>query len=80
MTYKDFNIGDWIGHISGAIEDERELDGNEMRDLVEFLTKQKSAIEDIKAEIAEIMTEKASALVNAIIDKHISVEEQKSGS
>ena len=39
MNYKDFNIGDWIGHISGAIEDERELDGNEMRDLVEFLTK-----------------------------------------
>ena len=51
MTYKDFNIGDWIGLISGAIEDERELDGNEMRDLVEFLTKQKSAIEDIKTEI-----------------------------
>lgn len=44
MNYKDFNIGDWIGHISGAIEDERELDGNEMRDLVEFLTKFKSAI------------------------------------
>lgn len=39
MTYKDFSLGDWIGHISGAIEDERELDGNEMRDLVEFLSK-----------------------------------------
>lgn len=39
MNYKDFNLGDWIGHISGAIEDERELDGNEMRDLVEFLSK-----------------------------------------
>lgn len=51
MSYKDYNLGDWIGHISGAIEDERELDGNEMRDLVEFLTKQKSAIEDIKAEV-----------------------------
>ena len=38
MNYKNFNLGDWIGHISGAIEDERELDGNEMRDLVEFLT------------------------------------------
>ena len=38
MNYKSFNLGDWIGHISGAIEDERELDGNEMRDLVEFLT------------------------------------------
>ena len=36
MNYKSFNLGDWIGHISGAIEDERELDGNEMRDLVEF--------------------------------------------
>lgn len=51
MTYKDYNIGDWIGLISGAIEDMRELDGNEMRDLVEFLTKQKSVIEDIKSEI-----------------------------
>lgn len=51
MTYKDYNIGDWIGFISGAIEDMRELDGNEMRDLVEFLTKQKSVIEDIKSEI-----------------------------
>lgn len=38
MNYKDFNLGDWIGHISGVIEDESELDGNEMRDLVEFLT------------------------------------------
>ena len=38
MNYKSFNLGDWIGHISGAIEDELELDGNEMRDLVEFLT------------------------------------------
>lgn len=39
MTYKSFNLGDWIGHISGVIEDENELDGNEMRDLVEFLSK-----------------------------------------
>ena len=38
MNYKDFTLGDWIGHLSGAIEDYRELDGNEMRDLVEFLT------------------------------------------
>lgn len=38
MNYKSFNLGDWIGHISGVIEDESELDGNEMRDLVEFLT------------------------------------------
>jgi hypothetical protein len=38
MNYKDFTLGDWIGYISGAIEDETTLDGNEMRDLVEFLT------------------------------------------
>lgn len=38
MNYKDFTLGDWIGHISGVIEDETTLDGNEMRDLVEFLT------------------------------------------
>jgi len=39
MNYKSYNLGDWIGHISGVIEDESELDGNEMRDLVEFLSK-----------------------------------------
>ena len=39
MNYKDFTLGDWIGHISGVIEDESELDGNEMRDLVEFLSR-----------------------------------------
>lgn len=39
MNYKSFNLGDWIGHISGAIEDERKLDENEMRDLVKFLSK-----------------------------------------
>lgn len=38
MNYKDYTLGDWIGHISGIIEDETTLDGNEMRDLVEFLT------------------------------------------
>lgn len=38
MNYKDFDLGDWIGHISGIIEDETTLDGNEMVDLVEFLT------------------------------------------
>ena len=38
MNYKSFNLGDWIGHINGVIEDESELDGDEMRDLVEFLT------------------------------------------
>lgn len=39
MNYKSFNLGDWISHISGVIEDESELDGNEMRDLVEFLSR-----------------------------------------
>ena len=39
MNYKSYNLGDWIGLISSSIEDERELDGNEMRDLLEFLTK-----------------------------------------
>lgn len=39
MNYKSFNLGDWIGHINGAIEDETTLDGNEMRDLVEFLSR-----------------------------------------
>ena len=38
MTYKSFNLEDWIEHISGVIEDELTLDGNEMRDLVWFLT------------------------------------------
>lgn len=53
MNYKSFNLGDWIGHISGAIEDERELDGNEMRDLVEFLTtlNKEPIIDKIRAEI-----------------------------
>ena len=53
MNYKSFNLGDWIGHISGAIEDERELDGNEMRDLVEFLTtlNKEPVLDKIRAEI-----------------------------
>ncbi len=37
MNYRTFDLEDWIGHINGAIEDERGLDGNEMRDLVAFL-------------------------------------------
>ena len=53
MNYKSFNLGDWIGHISGAIEDERELDGNEMRDLVEFLTtlNKEPILDKIRAEV-----------------------------
>lgn len=39
MNYKTFDLEDWIAHINGAIEDERGLDGNEMRDLVAFLSK-----------------------------------------
>ena len=56
MNYKSFNLGDWIGHISGAIEDERELDGNEMRDLVEFLTtlNKEPILDKIRAEIADL--------------------------
>lgn len=56
MNYKSFNLGDWIGHISGVIEDETTLDGNEMRDLVEFLTtlKQKPILDKIRAEVENI--------------------------
>ena len=56
MNYKSFNLGDWIGHISGAIEDERELDGNEMRDLVEFLTtlNKEPILDKIRVEIADL--------------------------
>ena len=39
MNYRSFNLEDWIDHLSGVIEDESTLDGNEMRDLVEFLSK-----------------------------------------
>ena len=58
MNYKDFYLGDWIGHISGVIEDESELDGNEMRDLVEFLTTLKQepltdVLDKIKADIEQ---------------------------
>ena len=65
MNYKSFNLGDWIGHISGVIEDETTLDGNEMRDLVEFLStlkqepcedavSRKAVVEYIKASDAEL--------------------------
>lgn len=56
MNYKDFNLGDWIGHISGVIEDETTLDGNEMRDLVEFLTtlNQKPILDRIRTDIEQI--------------------------
>ena len=56
MNYKSFNLGDWIGHISGVIEDETTLDGNEMRDLIEFLStlKQESMLDKIRAEIMQL--------------------------
>ena len=74
MNYKSFNIGDWIGHISGVIEDESELDGNEMRDLVEFLSilKQKScadaisrqAVDELSKELVHTTRDKADFLCN----------------
>ena len=55
MNYKSFNLGDWIGHISGVIEDETTLDGNEMRDLVEFLStlEQEPILDKLRAEIEQ---------------------------
>ena len=66
MNYKSFNLGDWIGHISGAIEDERELDGNEMRDLVEFLTtsNKEPIIDKIRAEIEQIKSIMNEEIIN----------------
>ena len=46
MNYKSFKLEDWIEHINGVIEDETTLDGNEMRDLVEFLSKTKEVLND----------------------------------
>lgn len=56
MNYKSFNLGDWIGHISGVIEDETTLDENEMRDLIEFLStlKQESMLDKIRSEIMQL--------------------------
>jgi hypothetical protein len=47
MNYKSFKLGDWIEHINGVIEDETTLDGNEMRDLVEFLSTTKGILNDM---------------------------------
>lgn len=72
MNYKDFNLGDWIGHISGAIEDERELDGNEMRDLVEFLSilKQKSCADAISRQaVLDIVNNPLNIRLDEIIKK-----------
>jgi hypothetical protein len=86
MNYKSFNLGDWIGHISGVIEDETTLDGNEMRDLVEFLTtlKQEPVLDKIRAEINTMpcaITSMREIYVNRdkvinIIDKHKAESEE----
>ena len=57
MNYKSFNLGDWIGHISEVIEDETTLDGNEMRDLVAFLTtlNHEPVLNKIKADILDCL-------------------------
>lgn len=47
MNYKSFKLEDWIEHINGVIEDEATLDGNEMRDLVEFLSTTKGILNDV---------------------------------
>ena len=75
MNYRDFNLDDWIGHISGVIEDETTLDGNEMRDLVEFLTTLKQypttkndlgidciSRQDVLSEIIRFSTEEGSSV------------------
>lgn len=74
MNYRDFSLGDWIGHISGVIEDETTLDGNEMRDLVWFLTtlkqepcedcvSRKAVVEYIKNSDAELGHDSENELV-----------------
>ena len=47
MNYKSFKLGDWVEHINGVIEDETTLDGNEMRDLVEFLSTLKYVLNNV---------------------------------
>lgn len=44
MHYGNFDLNDWIVNISEAIEYKQKLDEEQMRYLVEFLTKLKSAI------------------------------------
>ena len=57
MNYKSFNLGDWIGHISGVIEDETTLDGNEMRDLVWFLTTLKQESQESEGKKMQVVIE-----------------------
>lgn len=74
MNYKSFNLGDWIGHISGIIEGETTLDGNEMRDLVEFLStiERESVLDKIRAEIIELRSRQNVGVLECldIIDKY----------
>ena len=65
MNYKNFGLCDWIDHISGAIEDERELDGNEMRDLVEFLSKMPSWIH-----VSEGLPKESGEYLVSVIDEY----------
>ena len=84
MNYRDFNLDDWIGHISGVIEDETTLNGNEMRDLVEFLTTLKQypttkndlgvdciSRQDVLSEIIRFSTEdKFKEIEQSLLEKH----------
>jgi hypothetical protein len=74
MNYKNFNLGDWIGHISGVIEDESELDGNEMRDLVEFLSmlKQKPCDAISRQAVLDIAkSSKSNWIDNSVLFKRV---------
>ena len=83
MNYKSFNLGDWIGHINGVIEDERKLDGNEMRDLVEFLSRQNQEpiLGKIRAEIIELRSRQNVGVLECldIIDKYKAESEVDNG-
>jgi hypothetical protein len=77
MNYKSFNLGDWIGHISGVIEDETTLDGNEMRDLVEFLTTiNQQPCEDCisRKAVLALPTSKTKTLSGEIIEEEVDIK------
>ena len=87
MNYKDFTLGDWIGHISGVIEDETTLDGNEMRDLVEFLTtlnqqpcddciSRRATVERL-CRVADFMNEKRKGLGSPYIMAALFIQDNK---
>ena len=73
MNYRDFNLDDWIGHISGVIGDETTLDGNDMRDLVEFLTTLKqypTTKNDLGIDNQNIRLIDSDALIKRLRPKH----------